>query len=530
MKLPVVGRRRARARRAPRRRRARRSARRRASTSSRALVATRAARARRAARHRAPPGRAARRRRRTRSPRSSTTRSRCSTARGSRHASASSRSSSPRTRQPSSSTRVADRLRAAGAGEPEQIPKIVRALGPRALDPPDLVAPPTLDFASTPAEVLRAAIGALDRAAARARPRRAPRRRPRGRAPGPGRDPPAALRPAYVPRGRRSRRGTTPLRDELKWLGGAARARCATPTCCSSGSSDRLARAAADRSSTRASGCSTGLREHREPRPRRAARRRCAPTATLALLDRLVAAARAVPSSGDGDEPRARARRPRAEAVEEAAQRRCDALGDDPPDEELHAVRIRAKRCRYAAEAVAPAVGQGGQALRRRGRRRPGRARRAPGRGGRRAVAPRPTRPTAADASSARSSPASSPRVEDVAADAVARGVARRPGSSAEARRAAQVDVSRTPTVRAAGGIVRRRSPDGERAGAARAPAPLRRLEPAQGQGRPRRARRGDRPARGRGGDRPALRARRTRRARPATATPRAGTRSCATG
>jgi len=32
--------------------------------------------------------------------------------------------------------RIADRLRAAGAGEPEQIPKIVRALGPRALDPP----------------------------------------------------------------------------------------------------------------------------------------------------------------------------------------------------------------------------------------------------------------------------------------------------------------------------------------------------------------------------------------------------------
>ena len=33
-------------------------------------------------------------------------------------------------------------------------------------------------------------------------------------------------------------------------------------------------------------------------------------------------------------------------------------LDDDPPDEELHAVRIRAKRCRYAAEAVAPAIGK----------------------------------------------------------------------------------------------------------------------------------------------------------------------------
>jgi CHAD domain-containing protein len=32
-------------------------------------------------------------------------------------------------------------------------------------------------------------------------------------------------------------------------------------------------------------------------------------------------------------------------------------LDDDPLDPELHAVRIRAKRARYAAEAVAPAVG-----------------------------------------------------------------------------------------------------------------------------------------------------------------------------
>jgi CHAD domain-containing protein len=33
-------------------------------------------------------------------------------------------------------------------------------------------------------------------------------------------------------------------------------------------------------------------------------------------------------------------------------------LEDDPPDAALHAVRIKAKRCRYAAEAVAPAAGK----------------------------------------------------------------------------------------------------------------------------------------------------------------------------
>ena len=34
-----------------------------------------------------------------------------------------------------------------------------------------------------------------------------------------------------------------------------------------------------------------------------------------------------------------------------------DDLDDDPPDHELHEVRILAKRCRYAAEAVAPVIG-----------------------------------------------------------------------------------------------------------------------------------------------------------------------------
>ena len=35
-----------------------------------------------------------------------------------------------------------------------------------------------------------------------------------------------------------------------------------------------------------------------------------------------------------------------------------DKLGESPPDDALHAVRIRAKRCRYAAEATVPAFGK----------------------------------------------------------------------------------------------------------------------------------------------------------------------------
>jgi len=40
-----------------------------------------------------------------------------------------------------------------------------------------------------------------------------------------------------------------------------------------------------------------------------------------------------------------------------ALRRAVGRLGEHPPDEALHAVRIRAKRVRYAAEAVAPAFG-----------------------------------------------------------------------------------------------------------------------------------------------------------------------------
>ena len=38
-------------------------------------------------------------------------------------------------------------------------------------------------------------------------------------------------------------------------------------------------------------------------------------------------------------------------------------LGDNPPDEALHSTRVRAKRCRYAAEACEPAFGKRAQRL-----------------------------------------------------------------------------------------------------------------------------------------------------------------------
>ena len=53
---------------------------------------------------------------------------------------------------------IAMRLRAAGAGLPHLVPKVVRALGPRALEPPDVVVPPKPGAASPAAAVAHAAI------------------------------------------------------------------------------------------------------------------------------------------------------------------------------------------------------------------------------------------------------------------------------------------------------------------------------------------------------------------------------------
>jgi CHAD domain-containing protein len=82
------------------------------------------------------------------------------------------------------------------------------------------------------------------------------------------------------------------------------------------------------------------------------------------LVDALVAAAEqpelvAGPGGAPPDE------RPAGEVVADLVrrpwrhlERAVDALGDDPSDHELHEVRILAKRCRYAAEAVAPVAGE----------------------------------------------------------------------------------------------------------------------------------------------------------------------------
>lgn len=249
--------------------------------------------------------------------------------------------------------RVAKAFERAGAGEPQQLSKIARALGPRALDAPELVPPATLDFASTPTEVLRAA---LSRSTARllahdpgvrlggdaedVHQARVATRRMRSDL--------RTFRPALDPGWDES------LRDELKWLGGLlGEVRDADVLL------ERLEEQVAELPEVdRPAGerILDVLRAEREV-SREALLAGMRSERYFALLDRLLAASRAVPGSTDGTDLELELSDLVATPWKKLRQA-VHELDDDPPDTELHAVRIRAKRARYAAEAVAPAVGK----------------------------------------------------------------------------------------------------------------------------------------------------------------------------
>lgn len=78
----------------------------------------------------------------------------------------------------------------------------------------------------------------------------------------------------------------------------------------------------------------------------------------LALVDLLVAAA-AAPPVVEAAAVKARKHLPAyVKGPWKHLERAAESLDDDPPDDALHDVRIRAKRLRYAAEAAAPVVGR----------------------------------------------------------------------------------------------------------------------------------------------------------------------------
>ncbi|HZD37640.1 MAG TPA: CYTH and CHAD domain-containing protein [Actinomycetes bacterium] len=80
-------------------------------------------------------------------------------------------------------------------------------------------------------------------------------------------------------------------------------------------------------------------------------------SAYLQLLDDLIAAANS-PMVLGGGRSAAEALAPRVARTWQRLRDEVAQAGPEPPDEQLHRIRIRAKRCRYAAEAVTPVVGK----------------------------------------------------------------------------------------------------------------------------------------------------------------------------
>jgi CHAD domain-containing protein len=244
-------------------------------------------------------------------------------------------------------------MKAAGAGQPDPVPKIVRALGARAAGAPDLREPDAVDEASLPIEVLRAAVVRSTH--------RLVAHDPGVRH---GDDMEDVHQARVATRRLRSDLRTfgavvdhewsEALRDELKWLGGLLGAvrdtdvllerlehRLATLDTVDEAAGHRLlAGLHAKRDAAR----DELLTAMRAPR-------------YLELLDDLHRACRRIPGpldAGDlGMEVTDLVRKPWHKL-----RKAADKLRDDSPDPELHHVRILAKRCRYAAEAVAPAVGE----------------------------------------------------------------------------------------------------------------------------------------------------------------------------
>lgn len=247
---------------------------------------------------------------------------------------------------------VMARLRSAGAVTSGPVPKIVRALGSAAGRPADVEVPEPSDGSPTLEEVARRAIATSVA--------RLVTYDPAARL---GEDPEGVHQARVATRRLRSdlrtfqslldKQWATGLSDELRWLGdvfGAVRDADVLL--------ERLEAKVVELPETDREPAKRLLdhlrTDHERGRDRMLSALRS--DRYYALLDQLVAAAARprlllrVDDTDDTDVLRRLARRPwkhLATAVH--------ALGDDPTDLALHGVRIRAKRARYAAEAVAPA-------------------------------------------------------------------------------------------------------------------------------------------------------------------------------
>jgi CHAD domain-containing protein len=244
------------------------------------------------------------------------------------------------------------RLRGAGAGAPDPTPKHIRALGPRAMEPPEVAAqplqadPPATDvikhvFAESIASMLK----------------HDPLIRTSG-------DPEAVHQARVATRKLRSHlrtfgplldpEWTEPLRSELAWVAlglGAVRDREVLL--------ERLhERAKAlPPSDLRSAGSLLHILELEIETLRTKLLGELGSVRYIDLLERLVMAAHSPATLPEADEPALKVLPPLAAGPWRRLRSAVKQLPETPTDPELHRIRILAKRARYAAEAVAPVAG-----------------------------------------------------------------------------------------------------------------------------------------------------------------------------
>jgi CHAD domain-containing protein len=244
------------------------------------------------------------------------------------------------------------RLRSAGAGAPDPTPKHIRALGPRAMEPPEVAAQPVQS--DSPARdvikhVFAESIASLLK------------HDPLVRTSG---DPEAVHQARVATRKLRSHlrtfgplldpEWTEPLRSELGWLAmglGAVRDR------------EVLLERLRERAKTlppsdlRSAGSLLHVLQDEIETLRTKLMAELSSVRYIDLLDRLVIAAHAPATLPDAEEPASNVLPPLAAGPWRRLRSAVKQMPETPTDPELHRIRILAKRARYAAEAVAPVAG-----------------------------------------------------------------------------------------------------------------------------------------------------------------------------
>jgi CHAD domain-containing protein len=249
-------------------------------------------------------------------------------------------------------TPLVTRLRTAGAGAPDPTPKHIRALGPRAIEPPEVAPEPLLPAAPAKDVVrynLAESVAALLHHDPLVRT---------------GRDPEAVHQARVATRKLRSNlrtfgplldvEWTEPLRSELGWIAaslGAVRDR------------EVLLERLRDRAKslpstdTRSANALLHVLEVEIDSLRKTLATDLDSQRYVDLIERLVEAAHSPVTLPDADQPAAAVLPALATTPWRRLRSAVRRLGVTPTDPELHRIRILAKRARYAAEAVAPVAG-----------------------------------------------------------------------------------------------------------------------------------------------------------------------------